>query len=807
MPTHHQNFRLRGIPCQLQTRLEVRELVKKVLSVEPGVSLAVHSLAINPVEQRSKIATLSFQTLPSPLSDKSKNEWIFDHPLDVLEPKTPLVFDTHFSGFTPLHRSQEHDCYTDIIIISGLGGHALGSFKERDGPFVWIRDALPLDFPSSRILTYVDQSRLIVFVGHSLGGLVIKEAIVMLKADIDEVGQSILDSVSGFLFFGVPHLGMATQSLVPLFKDQPNRGLLESLNTNSALLRRLDNEYGQAFSQRCPQKVAFYETQKSPTAVETADGKWELRGPLEILVEVTSAICGSARYHPIDRNHRDMVKYSNHYDQLYTRVKIALRPFLTRKHNVSVGSVSAGNEPQGGFQWAVLVAGMVINCYELGTRKERLLDILTTIPETLTELYENILSDISDDERNHVTKLFQWVLFACRPLCAQELREALATDKDMTCTTISELRTHNCWIDSLKQFETYIKRISRGLIEFKTRDIWEENEPGGERWDREAQFVHQSVADYVLETFLGHVSQVQPTSRIQVGAGHAEILTSSWFLFDHIQKAEGEGFPLPDLLDFIHWKDNSGMLEKVVGLWRVLDPHNAHVPSGWPFIDATPLHALVAFGSKTAIMDFLNRDDIEVDGKDEEGNTPLLLAVSEHHEDIALFLLERSMKWQLRRESRLVEDKRGNFVDPNAQNDSGDTPLSAALEGCMEQMIVKLSEAGADPKLTNLEEDFVIFAISCENETLLRQAVRENMDLDGIVHVLLGEVDLDESDDAMIEALYPLLKAKNIAAKFRQDNEPDHEAESEFMTDASEKGKTGTILSDFCSGPRLRQLQ
>lgn len=41
-----------------------------------------------------------------------------------------------------------------MIAISGLGGHAFGSFKERNGSFMWLRDALPIDVPGARILIY-----------------------------------------------------------------------------------------------------------------------------------------------------------------------------------------------------------------------------------------------------------------------------------------------------------------------------------------------------------------------------------------------------------------------------------------------------------------------------------------------------------------------------------------------------------------------------------------------------------------------------------------------------------------------------
>jgi hypothetical protein len=37
--------------------------------------------------------------------------------------------------------------------VSGLGGHAYGSFKERDGPYMWLIDSLPQELKFARIMT------------------------------------------------------------------------------------------------------------------------------------------------------------------------------------------------------------------------------------------------------------------------------------------------------------------------------------------------------------------------------------------------------------------------------------------------------------------------------------------------------------------------------------------------------------------------------------------------------------------------------------------------------------------------------
>lgn len=82
----------------------------------------------------------------------------------------------------------------------------------------------------------------------------------------DYAYAKVLNATHGFVFFGVPNLGMATASLVPMVGDQPNRGLLETLGRNSALLRRHQDEFRKAFEPKQIQVTSFYETRLSRTA-------------------------------------------------------------------------------------------------------------------------------------------------------------------------------------------------------------------------------------------------------------------------------------------------------------------------------------------------------------------------------------------------------------------------------------------------------------------------------------------------------------------------------------------------------------
>lgn len=47
-----------------------------------------------------------------------------------------------------------HFVYYSIIAVTGLAGHAFGSWKSKGRPEMWLRDFLPESIPNARILTY-----------------------------------------------------------------------------------------------------------------------------------------------------------------------------------------------------------------------------------------------------------------------------------------------------------------------------------------------------------------------------------------------------------------------------------------------------------------------------------------------------------------------------------------------------------------------------------------------------------------------------------------------------------------------------
>lgn len=70
---------------------------------------------------------------------------------------------------------------SSLVAVSGLNGHAFGSWKERGGDFMWLRDGLHEALSKTRILIYGCDTRLDN--SHSY-------------ADISDYGKALMQQVS-----------------------------------------------------------------------------------------------------------------------------------------------------------------------------------------------------------------------------------------------------------------------------------------------------------------------------------------------------------------------------------------------------------------------------------------------------------------------------------------------------------------------------------------------------------------------------------------------------------------------------------
>jgi len=152
-PKGVKTFRLRGVPLRWSTG-DVRSFLEDHYRSAAPI---VKSLAPE-IDAKFSTATVTFGNaassgstrilLPKPPSDRpSRDQYI--------------TLDDDFYGVTTLFALPPEDYKVGVVAISGLGGHAFGSFKERYENYMWLRDALLFDLtrddtdrPMARVMIY-----------------------------------------------------------------------------------------------------------------------------------------------------------------------------------------------------------------------------------------------------------------------------------------------------------------------------------------------------------------------------------------------------------------------------------------------------------------------------------------------------------------------------------------------------------------------------------------------------------------------------------------------------------------------------
>lgn len=161
---------------------------------------------------------------------------------------------------------------------------------------MWIRDELPKRLPNTRFLIYgydttllgshsfqgitdlanlfiqmmitigysAPSSKPVIFLAHSLGGVVLKQALVTLAAGYSRE-LAVQENIKGAMFFGTPSYGMSIPDLYTMLGSQPNTALLKELSDESQCLPLLDEEFGGISYLQKLQFCWVYETKITPT--------------------------------------------------------------------------------------------------------------------------------------------------------------------------------------------------------------------------------------------------------------------------------------------------------------------------------------------------------------------------------------------------------------------------------------------------------------------------------------------------------------------------------------------------------------
>ncbi|KAI9888491.1 MAG: hypothetical protein M1814_006882 [Vezdaea aestivalis] len=385
LDNHKKTFRVTRIPAS-HNRKTLQQSLIKTFCIGETSDLIIHSLVTDQCGDTSpqlRVATVTFKVLPKQLScaewehsvsESSPNEWSIhlEDELPLPAKNVVLYFDTHFTGFTLLSSVEQDDKHViDCVVIHGWGGHAFGSFKERGGQFMWLRDDIPSLFPQLRIWLYGYESKLtdetsiesvddwchtfcnllvdlraktktdqrkrpLIFIVHSLGGWIFKEAMVELSRRSDPKAKDTVKCTYGALFFGVPSQGMNVEALATMVGQKPQRATIALLDgrIHHRLRAKQHQEFCDAFNFKHSRIIKFFETSLSETVkLNTERNQWIQNGDRVLLVSPDSATSGRSwdRYEDhisLKGNHSTIVKFRPNDRTDYQQVRSKLRELV-----------------------------------------------------------------------------------------------------------------------------------------------------------------------------------------------------------------------------------------------------------------------------------------------------------------------------------------------------------------------------------------------------------------------------------------------------------------------------------------------
>lgn len=258
-------------------------------------------------------------------------------------PPTPSSPSSGFpEGIKVLHDCPDAD--VDICFIHGLTGDRERTWTAEGQSAPWPQTLLPPRLPKARILThgydaYVVRvpvasanrlsdhaanlvakltanraladapTRPLIFVAHSLGGLVCKEALLLSQANPEPHLRYIFECTKGVVFMGTPHKGswMAGWGKIPVsalgLAKFVNKSLLEVLETN--------NQYLESIQSRFMAMVRQEREGGRPLGITCFVEELPLGPVAGLVVGKESASLDGFTAATIHANHRDMVRFAS----------------------------------------------------------------------------------------------------------------------------------------------------------------------------------------------------------------------------------------------------------------------------------------------------------------------------------------------------------------------------------------------------------------------------------------------------------------------------------------------------------------
>ncbi|KAK6360146.1 hypothetical protein TWF730_006299 [Orbilia blumenaviensis] len=288
---------------------------------------------------RTQVAILTLnQKLPLLLNDNTDEEIVYIS-FDANDEPVSVNVDQHFRGLTCLHHV-DGEGVVDLIFVTGLAGHAYGSWKASGKTVMWIEDFLIREEFKDRfrVLLYGYNSTLvksasvagIAEFGHTFLRVVASNRLKNKNAICDAAAasitnpgyQDVIQNTSAAFFFGVPNSGIRVEEWKYMIESQPNWDFIHDLRPGSKYLNLLHQSFRNRVRERLPgfRIVTIYETRETPT-VENIDGTWKRAGKTKLMVPYSSALSNINEADDDilsrDADHSGITKFDSQYDPEY----------------------------------------------------------------------------------------------------------------------------------------------------------------------------------------------------------------------------------------------------------------------------------------------------------------------------------------------------------------------------------------------------------------------------------------------------------------------------------------------------------
>ncbi|KZN89782.1 Protein SERAC1 [Penicillium chrysogenum] len=262
-----------------------------------------------------------------------------------------VLHDANFNFTTQEKNHSSSVVLFDLVAIHGLNGDAIDTWTHQKTRVMWLKDLLPEALPNIRIMTFgynarfknftaqqdlrsisskllnelvdfrtteEEKSRPIVFVCHSLGGIVAKKALLI---GCSEEQEQVQRSVYGVLFLGTPHNGSSLAVMGKLMANivsacspmRPPRTLIGVLQKDSQALLEITEDFCKRRNK--VKLISFYELELTSI------------GPFlrKLIVKQQSALLNVPHEIAIPQfaDHRNIVRFTSLQDRTF-------RPVLRR---------------------------------------------------------------------------------------------------------------------------------------------------------------------------------------------------------------------------------------------------------------------------------------------------------------------------------------------------------------------------------------------------------------------------------------------------------------------------------------------